>query len=40
MAIIWKLFSPLSGGELPADLSVNMVCVYVVVYDVYTYVDV
>ena len=38
MAIIWKLFSPLSGGELPADLSINMVCVYVVVYDVYTYV--
>lgn len=37
--MICKLFSPFSGGELPADLSVNMVCMYVVVCDVYTCAD-
>ena len=36
MEIIWKLFSPLSSG----DLCVNMVCMYVLLCDVYTYANI
>lgn len=38
--MICKLFSPFSGGELPADLSVNMVCMYVVACDIYIHVQI